>query len=244
MLKALKERCNRTTVIAVILGQALALLITTTGLCSQMLAMRGVAIPTAQSLVNYILCAIVFIPIFLLRRPRKRRFCLNARWWVYPFLALFDVEANYTVVKAYQFTTISSVVLLSGCLVTPCVMLLSRLCLGSRYTIKHFMAVLVSLGGVVLLVLTETYFHSSGSPIPPAVLALGDALCAISALCYAVSNVGMERLVKALDWMEFLGMMGLFGSVINAIQLYDVFVHSGIGRMRERERASERTDVR
>lgn len=34
---------------------------------------------------------------------------LKQRWWKYLFLGLADVEANYTIVKAYQYTTLTSV---------------------------------------------------------------------------------------------------------------------------------------
>lgn len=34
---------------------------------------------------------------------------MKQRWWKYLLLALVDVEANYTVVKAYQYTTLTSV---------------------------------------------------------------------------------------------------------------------------------------
>lgn len=34
---------------------------------------------------------------------------LKRRWWKYLLLGLVDVEANYTVVKAYQYTTLTSV---------------------------------------------------------------------------------------------------------------------------------------
>lgn len=34
---------------------------------------------------------------------------LRRRWWKYLLLGLVDVEANYAVVKAYQYTTLTSV---------------------------------------------------------------------------------------------------------------------------------------
>jgi solute carrier family 35 protein F1/2 len=34
---------------------------------------------------------------------------LKKRWWKYLLLGLVDVEANYTVVKAYQYTTLTSI---------------------------------------------------------------------------------------------------------------------------------------
>lgn len=34
---------------------------------------------------------------------------LKTKWWKYLLMGLADVEANYTVVKAYQFTTLTSI---------------------------------------------------------------------------------------------------------------------------------------
>nr|XP_053645032.1 solute carrier family 35 member F1-like isoform X1 [Cherax quadricarinatus] len=44
-------------------------------------------------------------------------------------------------------------------------------------------------------------------------------LCLGGATLYGISNVAQEYVVKTYDSVEFLGMMGLFGSLINGIQL-------------------------
>ncbi len=48
---------------------------------------------------------------------------------------------------------------------------------------------------------------------------LGDLLCLGGATLYGVSNVGQEFVVRNFNSVEFLGMIGLFGSVINGVQL-------------------------
>lgn len=48
---------------------------------------------------------------------------------------------------------------------------------------------------------------------------LGDALVLLSAVLYAVSNVAQEYTVKNLSRVEFLGMLGLFGTVISTVQM-------------------------
>ena len=48
---------------------------------------------------------------------------------------------------------------------------------------------------------------------------LGDLLCLLGALLYGLSNVGQEYIVRSFSRVEFLGMLGLFGSVINGVQL-------------------------
>ncbi len=49
---------------------------------------------------------------------------LHAPWWKYALVAIADVEGNFLLVKAYQYTTIASVQLLD-CFGIPCVMVRS-----------------------------------------------------------------------------------------------------------------------
>lgn len=48
---------------------------------------------------------------------------------------------------------------------------------------------------------------------------IGDILVLLGASLYAVSNVCEEYIVKKLSRQEFLGMVGLFGTIISGIQL-------------------------
>ena len=48
---------------------------------------------------------------------------------------------------------------------------------------------------------------------------LGDFMVLAGAILYGCSNVGQEYAVRSFDCIEFLGMLGLFGSVVNGIQL-------------------------
>ncbi len=48
---------------------------------------------------------------------------------------------------------------------------------------------------------------------------IGDLLCLGGAVLYAVSNVAQEFLVKHHSIPEYLGMLGVSGSIVSAIQL-------------------------
>lgn len=48
---------------------------------------------------------------------------------------------------------------------------------------------------------------------------LGDGLVLVSAALYAVSNLCQEYTVKNLTRVEFLGMMGFFGTLISGVQM-------------------------
>lgn len=49
---------------------------------------------------------------------------------------------------------------------------------------------------------------------------LGDMLCLGGALLFAVVSVAQDLVVKTLDWVEYLGMVGLFGSILSTVQTY------------------------
>lgn len=50
-------------------------------------------------------------------------------------------------------------------------------------------------------------------------MVIGDLLVLLAASLYAISNVGEEYIVKNLSREEFLGMVGLFGTIISGLQL-------------------------
>lgn len=197
------------------LGQVLSVLITGTGVFSQLLASRyNISIPTTQSSLNYVLLSSYFI--YSLIRGKLNWKDRKSELLAYFLLAIVDVEANYFVVKAYKYTSITSVMLLD-CFTIPSVMLLSRLFLGTRYNRRHFLGVAICLVGLVCLVLSDHFYnrHESNAKNP----LLGDLLCIVSTILYAISNVGQEAMVKRNSQLEWLGMIGIGGTIVSAIQL-------------------------
>lgn len=66
--------------------------------------------PVGQSFFAYVLLSVTFTFWLFWSVGRKSLLGLiKDRGWKYFFLALIDVEANYMVVKAYQFTSVTSV---------------------------------------------------------------------------------------------------------------------------------------
>jgi hypothetical protein len=119
---------------SVLLGQVISLLIACTGIFSTYLANDNISIPTSQSTINYALLC-----LYALHRWRQAGFTTNFKlqvaWWKYALLAFADVEANYLVVKAYSYTTITSIMLID-CWTIPCVMLISRAFLHAQVCIS------------------------------------------------------------------------------------------------------------
>ncbi|XP_042602482.1 solute carrier family 35 member F2-like [Cyprinus carpio] len=141
---------------------------------------------------------------------------LKRRWWKYMILGLIDIEANYLVIKAYQYTTLTSVQLLD-CFVIPVVLLLSWFFLLVRYKVLHFVGVGVCLLGMGCMVGADVLVGRQQGLGDHKLL--GDLLVLAGATLYGISNVCEEFIVKNLSRVEFLGMMGLFGSFFSGIQL-------------------------
>ena len=64
----------------------------------------------AQSFLNFALLCLTFTVTLACRHGDRSLFtCLRKHWWQYLLISVADVEANYLVVKAYSYTTVTSV---------------------------------------------------------------------------------------------------------------------------------------
>uniref|UniRef100_A0A8D0LAM2 Solute carrier family 35 member F2 n=1 Tax=Sphenodon punctatus TaxID=8508 RepID=A0A8D0LAM2_SPHPU len=105
--------------------------------------------------------------------------------------------------------------LLLDCFGIPVLMALSWFILRARYRLIHFIAVAVCLVGVGTMVGADIVAgRQDGSDV-----VIGDVLVLLGASLYAISNVSEEYIVKNLSRVEFLGMVGLFGTLISGLQL-------------------------
>jgi len=208
------------------LGQGISALIAGTGIFSTLLANAGIAIPTSQSVLNYLLLAVVFGGYRAWRHGGVRAALVDkwpVAWWRYAALAVCDVEANFLIVKAYQYTTITSIMLID-CWTIPCVMALSTVFLRTRFAARHYVGVVACVVGLAVLVVSD-YLQAAaagtaGDDTPTAgKQVIGDLLTFAAATLYAISNVGQEALVKTHDRTDFLARLGGFGLVLCTMQL-------------------------
>ncbi|KAG2644537.1 solute carrier family 35 member F1-like [Panicum virgatum] len=201
---------RREVFVGLALGQFVSLLITSTGFSSSELARRGVNAPTSQSLLNYILLALVFGGTLIYKRRH-----LTIKWYYYLLFGIIDVEANYIVVKAYQYTSLTSVMLLD-CWSIPCVIVLTWIFLKTKYGLRKFIGVGVCVAGLVLVVFSDA--HASDRAKGPNPLK-GDLLVIGGSMLYAISNVTEEYFVKKSNRAEVMAMLGVFGAIISGIQI-------------------------
>eukprot|EP01024_Parvocaulis_polyphysoides_P038094 TRINITY_DN340_c0_g2_i2.p1 TRINITY_DN340_c0_g2~~TRINITY_DN340_c0_g2_i2.p1 ORF type:complete len:346 (+),score=34.91 TRINITY_DN340_c0_g2_i2:2-1039(+) len=207
---------NNDNIKATLLGQFLSLLIASTAVCSTFLVNKGVNIPTTQSFFNYLLLAFTMgLSRLHSRKPLPRR------WPLFIFVSFLDVEANFLLVKAYQYTSITSVTLLD-CFSLPCVMILSFIILQARYRVGHVVGGFLCVFGLSFLIVMDHHGEAAGDkPL------LGDVLVLIGALLYSVCNVTQERLLKDSTVQDFLLLMGVFGVAWSGVQVA-IFERSGL----------------
>ncbi|KAH7663930.1 UAA transporter protein [Dioscorea alata] len=213
---------SKRTLIGLALGQFVSLVITSTAFSSSELSRRGISVPTSQSFLNYVLLAIVYGGFLVYKRKRS----LQIKWYFYLMLAVADVEANFLVVKAYQYTSLTSVMLLD-CWSIPSVILLTWLFLNTKYRFRKFVGVAVCVAGLVLVVFSDVHSRDRGKGLPHFKYGSGgsdpvkgDVLVLSGAMLYAVSNVSEEFIVKKGGRVELMAMLGLFGAVVGSCQMY------------------------
>ncbi|KAF3526217.1 hypothetical protein F2Q69_00049486 [Brassica cretica] len=146
----------------------------------------------------------VYGSIMLYRRP-----VIKAKWYHYFLLALVNVEANFLVVKAFQYTSMTSVMLLD-CWAIPCVLVLTWVFLKTRYSLMKISGVAVCIVGVVMVVFSDVHAGDRAGGSNPA---KGDLLVIAAATLYAVINTSEEFFVKTADRIELMSFVGLFGSL-------------------------------
>ena len=134
----------------------------------------------------------------------------------YATLALIDTQANYLIVKAFQYTSLTSVTLLD-CAAIPFSIALSRAALGGVYSRRHLFGGATSVAGLAVLVLTDAYLRGANdSGSNPA---LGDFLVLLAAFGYASSNVLQEAaLLDGASTVEVLAHVGGFGAIFSGMQ--------------------------
>ena len=174
-----------------ILGQIISLLLTCTGWSSASLVRNGIYAPMTQTFVMYALYAVVFGSILIYRRKP-----IKVSWYWYLLIAVVDLEANYVGLKAFQYTSFTSIMLLSCCSI-PTVLFLTWQFLRTRYGTNHFAGVAICVAGLVVVLFSDV--HSQDRARGGSNVFLGDAIIIIVSIFAAILNVSQEFIVKKTD---------------------------------------------
>ncbi|XP_024220303.1 solute carrier family 35 member F2 isoform X1 [Bombus vancouverensis nearcticus] len=203
---------------AIILGQFLSLV-----LCFMTLANHHIntayqlALPSGQNLPHYVMMCLVYTTWMSCRGVGNGLISvIRARGWRYLLLALIDVEACTLVTFSHQFTSLAGIQLLD-CVAIPVALALSCLVLGVRYRMVHIVGVSVSLMGVGCLVWAGIDDNRDPATTGKNHL-VGDMLCLGGAVFFSITTVLQELTVKTVDIIEYLGMIGFFGTILCGMQ--------------------------
>ncbi|KAJ2522627.1 hypothetical protein H4217_000626 [Coemansia sp. RSA 1939] len=211
-----------------VLGQLTSLCLTSTSVLSEKLATHeNVSLPNFQSFLVYVFLFVVYMPISVARLGvRKMALNLKRRFYWYIFLAAADVEGNYFVIKAYEYTSLLACMLLDTWTL-PCVVVLSYFLLRARFWWTQVAAVLVCLGGMGLLIKGDI---DAGKNYAASNAVKGDIFMLIGATCYALSNTTEEFIVRHRPQYETVAWLGFFGTIINGVQMA-IIEHKKIGQL-------------
>ncbi|KAI4169767.1 MAG: hypothetical protein LQ346_008935 [Caloplaca aetnensis] len=206
--------------IVLVLGQILALCITSTNTLSSLLVAEGTSIPAFQTFFNYVLLNIIYTCFTFYRYGFKRwgRMVLKDGW-KYLILAFLDVQGNYFTVLAYRYTTILSAQLINFFAIVT-VVIISFVFLHVRYHITQIAGILVCIGGVGILIGSDHITSATAplNPISKGDQVKGDLFALLGAFCYGLSNVAEEFLVSKRPLYEVVGQLAFWGMIINGVQ--------------------------
>lgn len=197
-------------------GQILALCITGTNTFTEFLSSVNTIIPAFQTLFNYALLAMIYLPITLYKHGWRQWLRIVLKdGWKYFILSFLDVEGNYFTVLAYKYTNILSAQLLNFWSIV-CVVLLSFTLLKVRYRWVQIAGILICCGGMGVLLASDHIKGNNGGSGKD--MLKGDLFGLLGATLYGISNVFEEWFVSKRPMYEVLAFLGIFGVCINGVQ--------------------------
>ncbi|MBA0625133.1 hypothetical protein Godav_010370 [Gossypium davidsonii] len=196
------------------LGQLVSFVLALMSFTSSLIASLGVDAPITQTSFTYFALAVVYGSILLYRGQK-----LRIPWYWYLALGFVDVQGNYLVNKAFQFSSITSVTLLD-CWTIVWAIFLTYFFIGTRYSLWQLGGAALCVLGLGLVLLSDAGVGGGGGSKP----ILGDALVIAGTLFFAMSNVGEEFCVKKKDRIEVVSMIGLFGMLVSALLKHSYIV--------------------
>lgn len=131
------------------------------------------------------------------------------------FLGWVDVEGNYLVVKAYQYTGMLSVMILDTWS-TPVCVLLAFIFFRVRYRWVQYLGIFLALCGTGMVVGSDAMLGNSWLASDPV---KGNFFVIVGATFYGISNTSVEYLSRKYPIYEVNGSFTLFATLINLVQL-------------------------
>ncbi|KAL9101656.1 MAG: hypothetical protein Q9163_003112 [Psora crenata] len=205
--------------IVLLLGQVLALCITSTNTFSSLLAEEPFSIPAFQTFWNYALLNAIYTSYSVYHYgPKGYASEVLPSGWKYLILSFLDVEGNYFTVLAYRYTTILSAQLINFWAIVI-VVLISTVFLHVRYHWTQILGIVICIGGVGILFGSDHIANGSTTGgISGGNQLKGDLFALAGATFYGLSNVAEEFLVSKRPLYEVVGQLGFWGMFISGAQ--------------------------
>ncbi|RPA81206.1 DUF914-domain-containing protein [Ascobolus immersus RN42] len=195
-------------------GQMCAACTVSSSTFTTLLQQHGASLPAFQNFPNYFLMNLVYGGYTIYKYGWKK--WARMIWtdgWKYLIFSFFDVQGNYFVVLAYQYTTLLSGQLISFWAIVL-VVIISFFVLKVRYHWSQIVGILICCGGMGVLIYNDN-MGGSGHGVNEL---KGDMFMLVSASCYGLSNVLEEFLVSKKPLYEVIGQIGFWGMIINGTQ--------------------------
>ncbi|KAM5532357.1 hypothetical protein V8D89_013951 [Ganoderma adspersum] len=196
-------------------GQVVSLCITCTNVTTTELVSRNWQLPTTQTFFLYFSLFIIYTPYTIYRYGFVGWLKMILRdGWKYFILAACDVEGNFLVVKAYQYTTLLSCMLLDAWAIPVC-LFFSWLYMRPKYHWTQLLGIFICIGGLGMLVASD---ELTDKDWPALSRAKGDVFMLVGASLYGFTNATEEFFVRKSPLYEVVGQLGMWGVLINGIQ--------------------------
>ncbi|KAI0675517.1 DUF914-domain-containing protein [Trametes maxima] len=202
-------------ILSLLAGQVVSLCITCTNVTTTELVNRNWKLPTTQTFFLYFSLFTIYTPYTIYQYGFVGWLKMIYRdGWKYIILAACDVEGNFLVVKAYQYTTLLSCMLLDAWAIPVC-LLFSWIYLRPKYHWTQLLGVVVCIGGLGMLVASD---EITDKDWPALSRAKGDVFMLVGASLYGFTNATEEFFVRRSPLYEVVGQLGMWGVLINGIQ--------------------------
>uniref|UniRef100_A0A8H8CIC6 DUF914-domain-containing protein n=1 Tax=Psilocybe cubensis TaxID=181762 RepID=A0A8H8CIC6_PSICU len=206
---------TRPFVLSLLAGQLVSLCITCTNVTTTELVSRGWTLSTTQGIFLYFSLFCVYTPYTIYQYGFMGWAKVVLRdGWKYFLLAACDVEGNFLVVKAYQYTDLLSCMLLDAWAIPVC-LFVSWVYMRTKYHWTQLLGVFICIGGLGLLVASDEITQKGWEAVSRA---KGDGFMIAGATLYGITNASEEFLVRKRPLFEVVGQLGMWGFVINGIQ--------------------------
>ncbi|KAG8866910.1 hypothetical protein FRC20_007190 [Serendipita sp. 405] len=219
-----KSLWTRRFILSILAGQLLSFCITSTSVITTELTMRGFNLPTTQTWFLYFALCIIYTPFTIYKYGFKGWAKVVFKdGWKYFILAAADVEGNFLVVKAYQNTNLLSAMLLDTWAIPVC-MFFTWVYFRTKFHWSQYLGVFVCCVGMGLLVTSDQVSNAANGPGKSFIK--GDMFMIAGATLYGFTNATEEFLVRNAPLYQVVGLLGMFGMIINGIQASSL-EHSG-----------------